>query len=338
MRMKSALIMIAGVLIAPGIALAQAVPTPPSASAQAAPAGHTFDVASVRPAAQIDQATIMAGLRAGRKPESFRIDGSRATFTYESLKELVAYAYKVRTFQVSGPDWMVTDRFDIVARLPDGASRDDVPAMLQALLAERFKLAAHLETAEHPVLGLMLSKGGSKLKESTAAPVAIDPDAPLSPGQTRVDSIDGPMLLTRNPTGSTTYNMGKSGSFTLTIDGQNGTMHMEASGMTLKGFANMLTTLGGGNGRPVVDMTGLTGNYELAAEFSLSDLVANLHDQGIDIPTGPGGNGAGAAASDPGGGSTVSDALAKLGLKLERSKANIQQLIVDHVEKTAEEN
>jgi uncharacterized protein (TIGR03435 family) len=233
---------------------------------------------------------------------------------------------------------MLTDRFDIAARLPDGASRDDVPAMLQALLADRFKLAAHLETAEHPVLGLMLAKGGSKLKQSTATPVAVDPDAPLTPGQIRVDSIDGPMLLTRNPDGSTTYNMGTSGSFTLTIDGQNGTMKMDASGMTLKGFANMLTTLGGGNGRQVVDMTGLTGSYELSAAFSLSDLVSSLHDQGIEVSNGPRGGGPGSAASDPGGDSTVSDALSKLGLKLEKSKANIQQLVVDHVEKDPTEN
>ncbi|MGD0796767.1 MAG: TIGR03435 family protein [Acidobacteriaceae bacterium] len=337
--MRSALILIAGSLIAPGISLAQAAPASQAPPAAQAPPSHTFDVASVRPAAQIDQATILAGLRAGRRPESFHLDGSRATFTYQSLKELIAYAYKVRTFQVSGPDWMVTDRFDIAARLPDGASRDDVPAMLQALLVDRFKLAAHLETAEHPVLGLMLAKGGSKLQRSTATPVAIDPDAPLKPGETKVDTIDGAMLLTRNPNGSTTYNIGTRGSFTLTVDGQNGTMHMDASGMTLKGFANMLTLLGGGNGRQVVDMTGLTGNYELTVEFSLSDLAANLHDEGIDVPTGPGGGGgASGTASDPGGSSTVSDALAKLGLKLERSKANIQQLIVDHVEKTAAEN
>src|SRR5579864_5372123 len=116
--------------------------------------------------------------------------------------------------------------------------------------------------------------------------------------------------------------MGARGSFTLLVDGENGTMHMTASGMQLKGFAMMLTTLGGGNGRQVVDMTGLTGNYELAVEFSLQDLVANLRDQGLDIPGGPGngpGGGSGSSASDPGGDRTVADALQKLGLKLEKS-------------------
>ena len=95
----------------------------------------------------------------------------------------------------------------------------------------------------------------------------------------------------------------------------------------------MLTTLGGGDGRPVVDMTGLAGNYELAVDFSLSDLVNSLRDQGLDIPVRPD-----AGPSDPNGGSTVSEALGKLGLKLEKSKAMVEQLVIDHVEKAATEN
>lgn len=306
-----------------------------SALGQTAPSGPAFDVASVRAAAPIDQATMLAGLRAGKRPESMTIEGSRATFKYESLKELIAYSYKVRLYQVTGPDWLATDRFDVAAKLPDGASHDDVPAMLQALLIDRFHLAAHLETKEHPVLALTLAKGPGKLKEIATAPAPLDLDAPLKPGQQKVDSIDGPLILTRNPEGTTTYDMGTRGTFTLKVDGDTGTLHLTGNGMTLKGLALMLTSLGGGNGRPVVDMTGLTGHYELAVDFSLSDLVASLHDQGIDIPVRPGG---GSDASEPGGDSTVSDALAKLGLKLEKSKAMIEQLVIDHVEKLPTEN
>jgi len=326
-----------GMMFAAVTAIAQVAPVAQMPAAmQSTASALSFDVASVRPAAPMDQATILASLRAGKRPESLLNEGSRATFTYMSLKELIAYAYKVRVYQVSGPDWLVTDRFDIAARLPDGASRDDAPAMVQALLIERFKLAAHLETKEHAVLGLAIAKGGAKLTPSTAAPEAIDPDAPLKPGETKIDSIDGPIRLQRNPDGSTTYKMGARGSFTLRVDGQTGNMHMTASGMTMRGFAFMLTTLGGGNGRQVVDTTGLTGSYELAVDFSLSDLVSSLRDSGIEIPVGQ--NGAGNAPSDPTGDSTVSDALRELGLRLEKTNANIQQLIVDHVEKTATEN
>jgi uncharacterized protein (TIGR03435 family) len=339
MRNRLALFWIAGSLIASGAALAQTALAKASAATQPASGALAFDVASVRPAAPMDQATIFASLRAGKRPESMRIEGSRATFTYESLKELIAYGYKVRVYQVSGPDWLASDRFDIAAKLPDGATRDDVPAMLQALLIERFKLAAHLETKEHPVLGLMVAKSGSKL-QTAPPPVPLDDTAPLKPGETKVDSIDGPIRLLRNPDGSTTYNMGVRGMFTLKVDGDTGTMHMLGDGMTMKGLAAMLTSLGGGNGRQVVDMTGLTGNYQLAVEFSLSDLVSSLRDSGIDIPVGPRGpaGGGGSAAADPSGDSTVSDALDKLGLKLERTKADVEQLVVDHVEKAATEN
>ena len=85
-------------------------------------------------------------------------------------------------------------------------------------------------------------------------------------------------------------------------------------------------------------MTGLKGNYQLAVEFSLSDLVSSLRDQGIDVQTGPAASGTGPVPSDPSGDSTVSDALGKLGLKLEKTKANVEQLVVDHVEKVATEN
>lgn len=318
-------------LITAGAALGQSAAATPTPSTSGK---LTFEVASLRPAAPIDQAVILAGLREGKRPEFLRIEGSRATFTYMSLKELLAYAYKVRSYQVSGPDWMVTDRFDITAKLPDGATRDDVPDMVQALLVERLKVAAHLETKEHPVLGLVVGKQGPKLT-SAPVPAAVDPDSPLQPGESKIDSIDGPIRLVRNPDGTTTYNMGARGKFTLRVDGETGTMHLAGSGMTLKGFAYMLTALGGG-GRQVVDMTGLTGNYDLAVDFSLSDLVSSLRDQGIDIPVRPGDGNAG--ASDPSGDSTISQALAKLGLRLEKTKAMVEQLVVDHVEKTPSEN
>jgi uncharacterized protein (TIGR03435 family) len=188
------------------------------------------------------------------------------------------------------------------------------------------------------VIGLVVAKGGSKLVESTAANEPIDESADLKPGETKLDSIDGQIRLMRNPDGSTTYNMGARGKMTLKVDGETGTMHLTGSGMTLSGFAVMLTTLGGGNGRQVVDQTGLKGRYELAVDFSLTDLVSSLRDQGIDLPAAPGNPSAAPVPSDPGGDSTVSDALGKLGLKLVNTKANVEQLVVDHVEKTATDN
>jgi uncharacterized protein (TIGR03435 family) len=106
----------------------------------------------------------------------------------------------------------------------------------------------------------------------------------------------------------------------------------------MKGFAVMMNTLGAGQGRQIVDMTGLTGHYQAAADFSLMDLMSSLHDQGIDIPSRPGGGSPSSEATDPEGGATVSAALEKLGLKLEKSRAKVDRLVVDQVEKSPTAN
>jgi len=113
---------------------------------------------------------------------------------------------------------------------------------------------------------------------------------------------------------------------------------MGASSITMKGYAVMLNALGAGQGRQIVDMTGVTGHYQAAADFSMMDLMSSLHDQGINIPTGPRSGGASGEADDPEGGATVSAALDKLGLKLEKSRAKVGRLVIDHVEKMPTEN
>ena len=90
-----------------------------------------------------------------------------------SLADLIRVAYRVKPYQLSGPDWMTAERFDVLAKMPEGATREQVPEMLKALLAEPFKLAVHRESKEHAVYALVVGKGGPKLKES-----APDADAP----------------------------------------------------------------------------------------------------------------------------------------------------------------
>jgi uncharacterized protein (TIGR03435 family) len=74
-------------------------------------------------------------------------------------------AFKVRSYQIEGPSWLETDCFDISAKIPEGGSRDQLPAMLQGLLAERFKLAAHKEYRLRSGYVLTVDKGGPKFKE-----------------------------------------------------------------------------------------------------------------------------------------------------------------------------
>jgi uncharacterized protein (TIGR03435 family) len=299
-------------------------------------------------------AKLAAQVQAGKMPRfGARVDGSRAEYTYMSLKDLIAEAYKVKAYQVTGPAWLGSERFDIAAKIPEGASKDDAPAMLRALLEERFKLSASSNTQEHPVLGLVVGKGGPKLKEAaatTASPEPIDENAPLKPGEFKVEAPDGPILVTTNADGSMKMNMGAKGTITQKIDMTNQTVHMESSMTTMAGFAEMLTNMmqmGGGGGQQVMDMTGLKGNYEVAVDFSLGDLMAmareKAREMGINIMGTPAGPVAAdtmpaSGATDPAGRSSVYTSVEKLGLKLESRKAPVEQVVVDHVEKTPTEN
>jgi uncharacterized protein (TIGR03435 family) len=318
-----------------------------AAFGQTAPSNLTFEVATVKPSPPLDMAKLQELARAGRTPRfGPHIDTSQAAYTYMSLKELIANAYKVKEYQISGPAWLATERFDIVAKLPDGASKDDAPTMLQALLAERFKLAAHRDTQEQPVFALVVGKDGPKLKESPATTEPIDENAPLKPGERKIEGPSGPVRVSRNADGSTTMNMGEKGTITTRVDMQAQMVSLESSRVTMAGFADQLTKIlqmGGGEGRQVVDMTGLKGNYQVAVDISLADIMAMARAQGVNLPMAPPGGGAAGAptapeASDPGGGSSVFASVKKLGLKLEPRKAPVEQLVVDHVEKTPTEN
>ena len=96
---------------------------------------------------------------------SMKLDPGRLTCSNVSLKKLIYESYAVKDYQVSGPDWLSTEIYDIAAILPPGATRDDVQLMLQNLLAARFKLTLHRDTREMPVYALVVGKGGSKLQE-----------------------------------------------------------------------------------------------------------------------------------------------------------------------------
>ncbi|HEY5054913.1 MAG TPA: TIGR03435 family protein, partial [Acidobacteriaceae bacterium] len=203
-----------------------------------APANLAFEVASVHQSPEPDMRQLIANLNRGIKPESIHIDGERAVFTFMSLKRLVAYAYNAQTYEVTGPDWLATDRFDITATLPAGATKDEVPRMMQALLRDRFHMEArHATLDDQPVLAIQTGKSGAKLKPATAAPKALDLSQPLQPGQSLLESPTGAILLTRKPDGATTYDMGERGDFTLKFDTSSMAMQMTSNAITMSGVA-----------------------------------------------------------------------------------------------------
>src|SRR5580704_282230 len=254
----------------------------------------SFEVATIKPAPPLDQAKLLAAYQSGGKlPVGANIDSGRAEYLYLDLKSLLTYAYSVKPLQITGPDWMATTRFDIVAKMPAGSTKDDAPKMLQSLLEDRFKLTTHRTSAEHPVLALVVGKGGPKMKASTETPTPIDDSVPLKPGEMKTDGPDGPMRIKVDMTnGSSVVDMGVKGKMSYRMNPATQSIHVDLSMVTMNGFADMLTQLfsqlSGGNGRQIVDQTEVKGNYEASLEMSLADMMAMARNAGMDVPGGPG--------------------------------------------------
>ncbi len=139
--------------------------------------GPSFEVAAIKLAEpQDDRTSGAADIRGGPgSPDPGRITAFEVT-----IKQLLRTAYDVTAYRVSGPEWLDIERYTITAKLPPGASKDDVRAMWRNLLTERFGVVLHHESRETAVEELVIAKGGAKL---TAAD-SNDPDAePIDPPQ-----------------------------------------------------------------------------------------------------------------------------------------------------------
>jgi uncharacterized protein (TIGR03435 family) len=113
-----------------------------------------FEVASIKPSPSTN---------AQRAPMS--TDPARIAYNSFSPKILLQIAYKMPEWGIAGgPNWLDSDRYDVAAKIPPGASSDQVPVMLQALLAERFHLSIRRETRQLPVYELTIAKNGPRLK------------------------------------------------------------------------------------------------------------------------------------------------------------------------------
>jgi uncharacterized protein (TIGR03435 family) len=134
-----------------------------AAVAAAAAAQPEFEVASVKPAAPVTGHF--------QYHMTMKVDAAMVDIANASVTDLVRTAYRVNSYQIAGPDWMAAVKYDVVAKLPAaGAAKDDakdqIPEMLQALLAARFQLAVHHATQERLVRALVAGKSGARLKES----------------------------------------------------------------------------------------------------------------------------------------------------------------------------
>jgi uncharacterized protein (TIGR03435 family) len=234
-------------------------------------------------------------------------DGLSATNA--SVQMLISTAYGVENNQISGaPGWLNSDKYDIEAKMDSATveelrklNEDDRRAvrqhMLQALLADRFKMTVHRETKDLPIYVLIVAKDGPKFKQAT-------------PGDTYPNGIKGPD--------------GHSGA---------GMMMMGREGLTAQGveLTNLVRHLTRVLGRTVVDKTGLTGRYDFTLKWTPDESLG-----GAPRGPQSGQAGVGDTAPADSSPSLFTVLQEQLGLKLESQKGPVEILVIDHVEKPSE--
>jgi uncharacterized protein (TIGR03435 family) len=265
----------------------------------------TFEVASVKPSAPVPPGgggVYFGPARGGPGTP----DPGQISWSYARLIDLLMTAYDVKSYQISGPAWLSTERYNIIAKVPEGATKEQVNVMWQNLLVERFGVVLHHESKEFQVQELVVAKGGLKLKES----VEDDSSAEGPPKFDKKGELNGPGLVTM-----------------ITV-GPNGPIaHTVAKAQPL---SKLTTMLGNQINRPVLDKTGLTGKYDFNIEFT------------PNLPPGQPGPGPAVAvpvdsASEPG--PNLADAVQRqLGLRLVPSKAKLDVVVIDKAEKVPTAN
>src|SRR5215469_10733716 len=127
-------------------------------------------VLAARVWAQSPQAFEVADLKANKSGEArMAIDlqpGGKLLMRNVPLKVMIVFAYHVRPEALTGPSWLDTERYDVVAKASEVAPPDHIRRMTQSLLIQRFHLATHTEQKLMPAYALSMGKSGSKLQPS----------------------------------------------------------------------------------------------------------------------------------------------------------------------------
>jgi uncharacterized protein (TIGR03435 family) len=275
---------------------------------QTPPVRLEFEVASIKASSPSTTGQVNVGVQ---------IDGAQVHCANFSLREYIRLAYRVKDYQISGPDWLASERFDIAAKLPAGAKREQVPDMMQSLLADRFGVKMHRETKELPAYAIVVGKGGLKMKESPPDPDADTAAAGAAP--VNVTASGG--------RGGVSVNLG-GGSYYAFANNR-----FEAKKFTMTVFADALTRY---VDRPVVDMTGLQGKYDLTLQFTPEDYLAmtirSAVAAGVSLPP------EALKYLDNASDESLFSSVEALGLKLEPRKAPLEVLVIDQAAKAPTAN
>jgi uncharacterized protein (TIGR03435 family) len=291
MRTASAFVVLTGLLL-----------FTPFTRAQATEAPLSFEVAAVKQSSGFS--TTGMDSRGGpgtADPGQFT---SRA-----SLRTFLLKAFGVRNYPLSGPDWLDSEGFEIVAKVPKGTTKEQLDKMLQSLMVDRFRLTYHHEAREMSVYELLVKESDLSVQRPPR-----DPGSPIRPPGT---DAKGFLLVGPGPSqfiGRTT----------------NGIIRWTGGQQPISGLATLLENE---LERPVVDKTGLTGRYDIQLMYSRDGLKPLRKNPAAPVDTGP------ADDDIPSGGPSLMKAVEQqLGLRLQSAKDPIDVLVLDHIDRMPTEN
>ena len=236
--------------------------------------------------------------------EAYAMNGGLFVATKWPLYVFIGFAYKLSPYELSRvqqelPKWAAIEHFDIEARGPASATKDQMRLMMQSLLARRFRLAVHKQAQRIPVYDVVEDKPGrlgSSLQRHTD-------DQPCATSSSSAQQASASQLM---PCGT------MSGHFF------SGRMHVEGRGLTLDQLAGYLQQMQmPALDRPVLDATQLSGTYDFTLEWT---------------PEGPVSLNGAKAQLDETGPSFIEALKEQLGLRLVAGAGSVDVLVVDHVE------
>jgi uncharacterized protein (TIGR03435 family) len=169
-----------------------------------------FEVASVKPSLP------------DAKPQIRRDPAGGFIAAGITLKMLIVLAYNIQDFQLLNlSPGLGREKYDVIARSPAGAKKQQTWEMLQALLAERFKLSVHREDRETTVYAMVVSKKGLKIEESRQPPSEADDSVKFGEGHIaciKVPMSDLALALSGVAKHRVIDRTGVSGKFDVTLD------------------------------------------------------------------------------------------------------------------------
>jgi uncharacterized protein (TIGR03435 family) len=237
-------------------------------------------------------------------PRSMMVADASGRFTAVNIPVvmLIRTARGLQNDQVvGGPAWMRSDGFDIVAKAPDGTPVTAMGPMLESLLADRFQLTSHRENRELPVYELVKARGdgtlGPRLVPNGCVWDFTKPPAPPKPGEAQCGGIsEGFGRMTLNATPIPVF----------------------------------LQYLAPKVNRVVVDRSGLTGNFDIELRWTPDVLPPRPPGLAADQPIRVNGE-----SIDPNGPSLFTALQEQLGLKLDGTRAPVDVLVIDRLERPA---